>query len=122
LFRRINLFNPLAYLSGNRNLPSMFDLVMNSLQTLQYELGKFKAMSADVSVVPDLSDFTWMEFYRPDELIERGYAPGERAVPEIRKILDAKLARFRAGGAAGVAAIGAPPTPAGEHGATIDLG
>ena len=67
---------------------------MNSLQTLQYELGKFKAISAEVAVNPDLSDFTWLEFYRPDELIERGRAAGERALPEIRKLLEAKLARF----------------------------
>ena len=45
---------------------------MNSTQQLQHELGNFEAISADVRIVPDLSEFTWIEFYRPRELIERG--------------------------------------------------
>ncbi len=66
----------------------MLDLVMNSLQTLQYELGNFKAISADVRVNPDLSDFTWMTFYRPQELIDRGAEATERALPAIRRALE----------------------------------
>ena len=30
----------------------------------QYELGNFKAISADVRINPDLSAYTWIEFYR----------------------------------------------------------
>ncbi len=114
LFRTINTINPLAYLARSRGLPSIFDLVMNSLQTLQYELGKFKAISAEVAVNPDLSDFTWLEFYRPDELIERGRAAGERALPEIRKLLEAKLARFTIPRRSGEPVAAVPPQAGGD--------
>ena len=73
----------------------MFDIVMNSMQILQYELGNFKAISADVLINPDLSDFTWIEYYRADELIERGADAARKALPAIRNALDAKLIPIR---------------------------
>jgi len=91
VYKRINRLNPLAYLGGSRDLPNLFDVTMNSIQQLQHELGNFKAISADVRIVPDLSEFTWIEFYRPKELIARGFEAGVRAVPEIRRVLAEKL-------------------------------
>ena len=72
-------------------MPNLFDIIMNSMQILQYELGNFKAISADVLINPDLSDFTWIEYYRADELIERGAEAAQRALPAIRKVLDSKI-------------------------------
>jgi len=91
VYKRINRLNPLAYLGGSRDLPNLFDVTMNSIQQLQHELGNFKAISADVRIVPDLSEFTWVEFYRPKELIARGYEAGERAVPELRRLLRERI-------------------------------
>jgi NTE family protein len=93
LYRRFTAINPLSYLAGSRGMPSTFDLVMNSMQTLQYELGNFKAISADVRINPDCSGFTWIEFYRPRELIERGAEAAERALPDIKRLLAARVAR-----------------------------
>jgi predicted acylesterase/phospholipase RssA len=64
---------------------------MNSMQTLQHELGNFKAISADVRINPDLSGFTWIEFHRALELIERGAEAAERALPEIRRVLAERM-------------------------------
>jgi NTE family protein len=95
-YRKISVFNPLSYLGeGSPDLPNMFDIVMNSMQILQYELGNFKAISADVLINPDLSDFTWIEYYRADELIERGADAARKALPAIRKALEAKLTPIR---------------------------
>lgn len=92
VFRRANRWNPLSYLSNDRDLPNLFDITMNSIQQLQHELGLYKAISADVRITPDLSDFTWIEFYRPKELIERGAEAASRALPEIRRVLAEKRA------------------------------
>lgn len=94
-YQVVNRFNPLSYLGNRQNLPNMFDIVMNSMQTLQYELGNFKAISADVLINPDLSDFTWIEYYRSEELIERGARAAEQALPAIQKAIDEKLAAVR---------------------------
>jgi NTE family protein len=93
--RKINLFNPLSYLGDAQDMPNLFDIVMNSMQILQYELGNFKAITADVLINPDLSDFTWIEYYRADELISRGADAAAHALPAIEKAVEAKLAPIR---------------------------
>ncbi|HEX4346327.1 MAG TPA: patatin-like phospholipase family protein [Vicinamibacterales bacterium] len=96
-YRKMSAFNPLNYLGGeSQDMPSLFDIVMNSMQILQYELGNFKAITADVLINPDLSDFTWIEYYRAEELIARGAEAAERALPAIRKALEARIAPIRA--------------------------
>ena len=91
-YRRLNAFNPLSYFSVDaQDMPSLFDIVMNSMQILQYELGNFKAITADVLINPDLSDFTWIEYYRADELIERGAEAAERALPAIKQAIESKI-------------------------------
>jgi NTE family protein len=94
-FRRLNTLNPLTYLGDGHDLPSLFDIVMNSMQILQYELGNFKAITADVLINPDLSDFTWIEYYRADELIEYGARAAEQAVPALKKAIEAKIEPIR---------------------------
>jgi NTE family protein len=86
LSRTVSRVNPLTYL-GDRSLPNMFDVVMNSIQTLHYELGNFKAISADVRINPDLSRFTWTDFDKAQDLIARGAEATREAVPEIRRVL-----------------------------------
>jgi NTE family protein len=91
-YRRLNVFNPLSYFAVDaQDMPNLFDIVMNSMQILQYELGNFKAITADVLINPDLSDFTWIEYYRADELIARGKEAAERALPAILKAVESKI-------------------------------
>jgi NTE family protein len=94
-YRKINAFNPLNYLVDAEDMPNLFDIVMNSMQILQYELGNFKAIAADVLINPDLSDFTWIEYYRADELIARGADAARRALPAIEKAIEAKIGPIR---------------------------
>jgi NTE family protein len=89
--RMMSWFNPLTWIEESSGLPNMFDIIMNAMQTLQYELGNFKAISADVLINPELSDFTWVEYYRSEELIERGMAAAERAMPAIKRAYGQKL-------------------------------
>ena len=94
-YRRMNAFNPLNYVMSSEDMPNLFDIVMNSMQILQYELGNFKAISADVLINPDLSDFTWIEYYRADELIDHGARAAERALPALKKAISAKIDSIR---------------------------
>jgi len=95
-YRRLNAFNPLSYVIENQqDLPSLFDIFMNSMHILQYELGNFKAITADVLINPDLSDFTWIEYYRAEELIARGAEAATRALPAIEKAIEARIAPIR---------------------------
>jgi len=88
LYRRAKRFDPLSYFApGTRDMPNMFDVIMNSMQTLEYELGNFKAISADVRINPDLSAYAWIEFYRPEEMIARGAEAALRALPDIKRVV-----------------------------------
>lgn len=90
--RMMSWMNPLTWIEESAGLPNMFDIIMNAMQTLQYELGNFKAISADVLINPELSDFTWVEYYRSEELIRQGMAAAEAAMPAIRRAYNQKLA------------------------------
>ena len=91
--RAINSLNPFSYINESRLMPNILDVGMNSLQMLQYELGNFKALSGDVRLNVDLSSYTWIEFYRALELIERGAQAAETIVPEVKKVLAERLPR-----------------------------
>jgi NTE family protein len=91
MYRRVGQLNPLNYMRDRRDLPNLFDIVMNSIQTLEHELGNFKAISADVRINPDLSRHTWVEFYRAEEIIERGMEATDRALPLIRRALAERM-------------------------------
>ncbi len=93
--RGLNLLNPLSYLGDGRNMPNMIDIGLNSIQTLSSELGNFKGIVADVRINPDLSGFTWADFDRPLELIDRGAEAAQRALPEIRAVFEQRRAAKR---------------------------
>ena len=40
----------------------------------------------------ELSDFTWVEYYRSEELIQRGVEAAERAMPAIQRAIRQKMA------------------------------
>jgi NTE family protein len=105
-YRKVNAFNPLNFFVESEDMPNLFDIVMNSMQILQYELGNFKAIAADVLINPDLSDFTWIEYYRADELIARGAEAAKRALPAIEKAIQSKLAPIRQAAPGGRASTG----------------
>jgi NTE family protein len=114
-YHRLAWLNPLSRLSGSLGMPSMFDLGMNAFQMLQHELGNHRAISADVLITPDLSEFTWIEFYRARELIERGVEAAERALPHMRRVLDERLAA-RGYGRTAHRRQGPPALVFGQHG------
>ena len=96
-FKRFSRLNPFSFLGPKNDLPNMLDVVMNSLQILQYELGNFKAITADVLINPDLSDFAWIEYYRAEELIRKGMEAAERSIPAIEKILSDRISQINGG-------------------------
>ena len=98
LWRRVNALNPLSYRGDSRHLPNTMDIFMNTIQILQHELGKFRAISADVTITPNLTEFTWIEFYKTKDLIERGAEAAEKALPQIKRLLAERRAQAVLGG------------------------
>jgi len=84
LYRSAKRFDPLTYLSAAaRDTPNMFDIIMNSMQTLQYELGNFKANLGRRPHQPrPLRLHLGSSSYRLQEMIDRGRRSAERALPD----------------------------------------
>ncbi len=91
-FGALNRFNPLARLNGTVAAPHIVDILMNSLVAIQFELGKFKALTADVLINVDLADYTWIDFTAALPIIERGAKAADEAMPVIRETYEARLA------------------------------
>src|SRR5262245_44944734 len=89
---RVSSVNPLTIATRSRGLPGFVDTAMNSIQSLQHELGHFKAASADVRINAELADVSWIEFYKAPVIIERGQEAAEAALPAVRRVLAERLA------------------------------
>jgi NTE family protein len=92
--RGINRLNPLAYLGGRLRALNLLDVVMNSFQVVEHELGSHLGRAADVLIEPDVAAHTWIEFYRAPELIERGAEAAKTAAADIDAVLTERLAAF----------------------------
>jgi NTE family protein len=94
LYKRATRLNPFNFLrGGGSDLPDMIDVLMNSLQSVQCELGDVKSASADVLVNVDLAEFTWIEFYRAAEIVERGRQAGHHAAARMHAALRSRVER-----------------------------
>ena len=65
--------------------------MMSTMQTVYHELGAVGAVSADVAVNVDAAGFSWIDFHRALDLIERGRAAGKVAAPQLKALVDARL-------------------------------
>jgi predicted acylesterase/phospholipase RssA len=93
VFKSVSRLNPLArFGGGGAGLPDLVDVLMNSLQVVEYELGEYKQLEAEVRVEVPLAEFTWIEFYRATEIIDRGREVGQVAVDGLRAELARRLA------------------------------
>jgi NTE family protein len=67
-------------------IPKAFDIVMRSLQNLQYEITHVKTMPASILIAPEVGGIAWTEFFKADKLIDIGRKAIEEALPDIHKI------------------------------------
>jgi predicted acylesterase/phospholipase RssA/CRP-like cAMP-binding protein len=67
--------------------PNFFDIMVNSLYSLQYRIAKFAANDADVYMNPILPKSSWYEFYRAKEFIQLGRENAQKLLPEIKSLI-----------------------------------
>jgi len=86
--RALERINPLTLRDGAR-LPNSFDVVVRTLQIMQYELGNVRSAEADVLVHTDLDEYWVLDFWKAAPMIEQGRKAAETALPAIRERLAA---------------------------------
>lgn len=67
--------------------PNIFDVIMHSMQAMEYELGEAACAQADVVLHPTLPRVNWWEFYSQNELIRRGEEVTQAHLTEIKRLV-----------------------------------
>jgi len=68
--------------------PTVFQLAMRSVDLMQRELSEAKIQFADFVIAPQIEDVSYYDFPKANELITLGERAAEKAIPDIKKILE----------------------------------
>ena len=66
---------------------NIFDVIMHTMQGMEYILAEQGCAQADVALHPTLPRVNWFEFYSVDELLQRGEAETEAHLAAIKKLV-----------------------------------
>lgn len=66
----------------------IIDIITRSFQNLQYEISSAKAMIADVTIIPDLIGYSWVDFKHARNIIEAGEKAAEQVLPELKNVIN----------------------------------
>ncbi|EKJ85542.1 NTE family protein [Leptospira meyeri] len=69
---------------------NVLDIIVNSLYSLQYRIGKYSAQEADVYLNPILPNSNWFEFWRSAEFIQLGETVAKSSLDEIKQLFSEK--------------------------------
>ncbi|HRY28735.1 MAG TPA: patatin-like phospholipase family protein [Elusimicrobiota bacterium] len=72
-----------AYWKG----PNLLEIVFKTLSTMQFEVAQARADISHAVFEPDLSNYTWMEFHRAEDIIKAGEDYMEESILKIKTLL-----------------------------------
>ena len=67
---------------------NVFNVLMNTIQFLEYGIAESAARGADIVIHPILTDAHWAEFYSATKLIKRGEEKAMSQLSEIKKLVE----------------------------------
>lgn len=67
--------------------PNIFDVIVQSMQAMEYELAQEASRYADVTITPIIDSLDWMDFKQAKRLIRRGEEATEKVLPQIKKLI-----------------------------------
>ncbi len=71
----------------NRYAVNVFNVIMNTIQFLEYEIAQTSGRQADVMIHAIVRDAHWAEFYSPDKFIKVGEEKALEHLEEIKKLI-----------------------------------
>ena len=67
--------------------PNVFDILMNTIQSMEAEISEIEAEGADVVIRPVVSNASWVELFRPQPFIKRGEEEAIKMLPRIKELV-----------------------------------
>ncbi len=90
--KKKGIFGRISYIIGNRFSralwPNILDIIVSSIQTLEYTIAESDCQKADVVVNPIVPGVEWFEFFKVDALIKKGESEAENSLSSIRNIIN----------------------------------
>lgn len=77
----------LFYKLGKRYADNTFNVIMTTIQFMEYELAVIAGQESDVLLHPKVSQWHWAEFYDPGKFIKAGEECAEKNLEAIRQLL-----------------------------------
>ncbi|WP_088280466.1 patatin-like phospholipase family protein [Ideonella sp. A 288] len=74
-----------------QSLPGMYEVILQSFEIMGRALSEQESLTADLLVRPDTSQYASSDFNVRREMIQAGYEAGQRALPELKRRLDAPV-------------------------------
>lgn len=71
----------------DRYAVNVFNVIMNTIQFLEYEIAKSSGTQADVMIHAIVRDAHWAEFYSPDKFIKVGEEKAQEHLEEIKRLI-----------------------------------
>jgi len=66
--------------------PLVFDVIMRSMQAMEYQIAEIACRDADLTLRPTLPGSHWLEFFNPEKFILRGEEIALQHLPELRRL------------------------------------
>jgi NTE family protein len=85
LWRRF--LNPITQRISQHFSNNIFNVIMSTIQIMEYEIAQVAGQEADVLICPVVHDAHWAEFYNPDKFIHAGEAKTLEQIDEIKRLL-----------------------------------
>lgn len=75
---------PKKFKDVEEEMPDIFDVLMQSVYTMEYEVSKMRIKDADLVISPEVMDIEIVEFNRGKEAIKRGYETAKEVLEKHR--------------------------------------
>jgi NTE family protein len=81
IYRIRLLFNKIFF-------PNVFDIMVNSILAMEYVMARQVCQKADVVIHPIITGANWFEFFRTEALVKKGELEAEKALPQIKALIN----------------------------------
>lgn len=75
-----------------KNINNILDITLQAVNIMSYEISKFKVQGADTLIEPSVGEVGMMDFTQKEVCMRAGIEATQRAIPELRKKIEAWVA------------------------------
>ncbi len=67
--------------------PNVFDILMNTIQSMEAQISEIESEAADLVIRPVMANASWVEFFKPQPFIKKGEEETVKMLPKIKALV-----------------------------------